>query len=151
MSNSLQLHGLPGFSVHGIFQARILDQVVISYSRGSSWPKDWTRVSCVFCSGRWIHCANLSGFGKNSSARWWPLWPKEIEWSLPGKSRGWAFQTEGTIGAKAQRCQSQKCSTHCQWSWGTWIPGGDHTHTHTHTHTQSQFHYFEGNRTWKEK
>ena len=33
--------------VHGIFQARILEWVAISYSRGSSWPRDWTWVSCV--------------------------------------------------------------------------------------------------------
>ena len=31
---------LPGFSVHGIFQARILEWVAISYSRGSSQPRD---------------------------------------------------------------------------------------------------------------
>ena len=30
----------PGSSFHGIFQARILDRVAISYSRGSSWPRD---------------------------------------------------------------------------------------------------------------
>ena len=30
----------PGSSVHGIFQARILEWVAISYSRGSSWPWD---------------------------------------------------------------------------------------------------------------
>ena len=35
-----------GFSVHGIFQARILEQVAISYSRGSSRLRDGTRVSC---------------------------------------------------------------------------------------------------------
>ena len=34
----------PGFSVHGIFQARILECVAISLSRGSSWPRDWTHV-----------------------------------------------------------------------------------------------------------
>ena len=38
---------LPGSSVHGIFQARILEWVAISFSRGSSWPRDWTRVSCI--------------------------------------------------------------------------------------------------------
>ena len=37
----------PGSSVHGIFQARILDWVAISFSRGSSWPKHWTCVSCI--------------------------------------------------------------------------------------------------------
>ena len=32
---------LPGFSVHGIFQARLLEWVAISFSRRSSWPRDW--------------------------------------------------------------------------------------------------------------
>ena len=44
----------PGSSVHGIFQARILEQVAISYSRGSSQPMDQTWVSFVSCTGRWI-------------------------------------------------------------------------------------------------
>ena len=39
----------PGSSVHGILQARILEWVAISFSRGSSQPRDWTRVSCVSC------------------------------------------------------------------------------------------------------
>ena len=38
---------LPGSSVHGIFQARVLDWVAISFSRGSSWPRDQTQVSCI--------------------------------------------------------------------------------------------------------
>ena len=38
---------LLGFSVHGIFQARILERVAISFSRGSSWPRDRTQVSCI--------------------------------------------------------------------------------------------------------
>ena len=37
----------PGFSVHGIFQARILEWVAISFSRGSSQPRDQTHVSCI--------------------------------------------------------------------------------------------------------
>ena len=32
----------PGFSVHGIFQARVLDWVAVSFSRGTSWPRDRT-------------------------------------------------------------------------------------------------------------
>ena len=39
----------PGFSVHGILQARILEWVAISFSRGSSQPRDRTRVSCIAC------------------------------------------------------------------------------------------------------
>ena len=38
-----------GSSIHGIPQARILEWVVISSSRVSSWPRDWTHVSCVSC------------------------------------------------------------------------------------------------------
>ena len=38
---------LPGSSVRGIFQARILEWVAISFSRGSSQPRDQTRVSCA--------------------------------------------------------------------------------------------------------
>ena len=37
----------PGSSVYGILQARILEWVAISFSRGSSWPKDGTQVSCI--------------------------------------------------------------------------------------------------------
>ena len=54
MSNSL----LPPWTVAhldhlsmGFFKARILELVAISFSRGSSWPKDWT---CVSCIRRWI-------------------------------------------------------------------------------------------------
>ena len=38
---------LPGSSVHGIFQARVLEWVSISFSRGSSWPRDQTQVSHI--------------------------------------------------------------------------------------------------------
>ena len=38
---------LPGSSLHGILQARVLEWVAISFSRGSSQPRDRTRVSCI--------------------------------------------------------------------------------------------------------
>ena len=40
---------LPGSSVHRILQARILEWVAILFSRGSSWPRDQTHVSCISC------------------------------------------------------------------------------------------------------
>ena len=39
----------PGFSVHGILQARILEWAAMPSSRGSFWPSDWTCVSCLLC------------------------------------------------------------------------------------------------------
>ena len=44
----------PDSSVHGIFQARVLEWLAISCSMGSSRPRDWTHVSCVSCTGGWI-------------------------------------------------------------------------------------------------
>ena len=38
---------LPGSSICGILQARILEWVAISFSRGSSQPRDRTRLSCI--------------------------------------------------------------------------------------------------------
>ena len=38
---------LPGSSVHGILQARILEWVAIPFSRGSPRPRDQTQVSCT--------------------------------------------------------------------------------------------------------
>ena len=38
---------LPGSSVHGILQARILEWVVVPISRGSSLPRDQNGVSCI--------------------------------------------------------------------------------------------------------
>ena len=45
---------LPGSSVHGILQVRILEWVVMFFSRGSSQCKDQTQVSYVYCTGRWV-------------------------------------------------------------------------------------------------
>ena len=54
----------PGSSVHGIFQARILEWLAISSFRISSQPRDQTCVSCISCTGRWIlyHCATLGSW-----------------------------------------------------------------------------------------
>ena len=58
-------HGLPGSSVHGIFQARILEWLPcpppgdlpdpgIFLTQGSSWPRDRTSISYIYCIGRWV-------------------------------------------------------------------------------------------------
>ena len=49
MSNSCEPMdcSLPGSSVHGILQARMLEWVFIYFSRGSSQPRNWIRVSCI--------------------------------------------------------------------------------------------------------
>ena len=56
-------------SVCGISQARILKWVAVSYSRGPSWPRDQTCVSCISCIGRqilyhWATCGVCSNYCK---------------------------------------------------------------------------------------
>ena len=52
---------LPGSSVHGILQARILEWVAIPFSRGSSQPRDQTLISYV---------SSLAGRFFTTSATW---------------------------------------------------------------------------------
>ena len=47
-------HSPRGSPIHGILQARILEWVALSSSRGSSQPRDWTWVSSVSCIGRQV-------------------------------------------------------------------------------------------------
>ena len=72
-------------SVHGISQAILLEWVAISFSKGSSWLRDWTPVSCI---GR-------RGYFKYVPLLGWQLWRKSFIWlfvqilSLPlGSSEG---------------------------------------------------------------
>ena len=39
---------LLGSSVHRIFQTRKLENIATSYTKGFSWPRDWTQISWVF-------------------------------------------------------------------------------------------------------
>ena len=56
---------LPGSSVHGILQVRIVEWVTIPFSRGSSWPRDQTQVS--YTAGRFfIIWATREGFCRKS-------------------------------------------------------------------------------------
>ena len=67
---------LPGSSVHGIFQSRILEWVVISSSRPSSQLRDQTCISCVSSIGRWIlyywNTREAPNFKMNLLQKWEP-------------------------------------------------------------------------------
>ena len=49
----------PGSSVLGVLQARILEWVAIPFSRGSSWPREWTKVFHIV--GRFFYCLSHQG------------------------------------------------------------------------------------------
>ena len=90
MSDSLQPpdRSSPGSSVHRIFQARILKWVATfcSRGRGLSCPRDWTHISCISYTGRWIFCLFVCF---TTSATWEAcclLAPSLILFSLPSWS-----------------------------------------------------------------
>ena len=74
----------PGSSVHGIFQAWILEWVAVSFSRESFQPRDWTHISRV----PFIGCAMLNCSVMSDSL--WPRGPTRLLclWNSPGKNTG---------------------------------------------------------------
>ena len=83
----------PGSSVHVILQARILEQAAISFSRGSSWPRDWTCISGISFIGRQIlhHLGNLKVSNSNL--------PKQFFSNM----RGWVSVTYAWSGSGLNR------------------------------------------------
>ena len=97
---------LPGSSVHGIFQARILEWVAISFSRRSSWPRDWTWVSHIVgrCFTVWatreVGAIKLGilvrvSFTVSSHPCW--LWRENVSCSVVANS----LQTPWTVACQA--------------------------------------------------
>ena len=100
----------PGFSVHGTFQARILEWVTISSSRGSSQPRDWTCISCVSCTagGFSTHWAIREAL--NVAARL-NLYSKQGAWRAPSRthcfpSLPFVMLNSGTTYNPATACQA---------------------------------------------
>ena len=91
-------YSLLGSSVHGTFQARVLEWVTMSFSRGSSWPKDRTCISCISCTARWIldhwatwedHCCRRQIL-KSACQQWWLfLAALRQSWYLASPSTWW--------------------------------------------------------------
>ena len=92
---------LPGSSVHGIFQARILEWVAMPSSRGSSQPRDQTQMSHVSCIGSRFFTTSSTWKAQFSSVQFSrsvvsnSLWPHGLKyarllcpWDFPGKNTG---------------------------------------------------------------
>ena len=83
---------LPGSSVHGILQARILEWGAISFSRGSSWPGDWTRASRIVGRCFTIWATSLGGdthnFAHTKTQRRGAGCPQKTEPNLPASVGG---------------------------------------------------------------
>ena len=88
---------LPGSSARGIFQARILEWVTIPFSRGSSRPRDQTRISCVSCTDRRVLCHehHLGSLYLDEKGAKLPLRKKGQ--SAPPKTPGFPYHLDGLL------------------------------------------------------
>ena len=99
-----------GFSIHEIFQATVLEWVATSFSRGSSCPRDWTRVSRIV--GRCFY--HLSHQGSPVGTFFFVI-------AVQSLSRVWLFAPHGLQQARPP-CPSpspEVCSDSCppsEWS-----------------------------------
>ena len=87
---------LPGSSLHGILQARVLEWVAISFSRGSSWSRDRTWVSCILGRRFNLWATREARMCVCMCVNWLQSCPTlhdPMGYSLPGSSVHGIFQT----------------------------------------------------------
>ena len=124
------LCSLPGFSVLGIFQARILEWVAMPSSRGSSQPRDWEGVlGLPHCRQILCHLSHerspriLEGVAYPSSrGSSWPRNSTEVSWIAGGFFTSWA-----TRGAHKWVDEVKWKSLSCVQLFSPWNPPGQNT------------------------
>ena len=87
----------PGSSVHGILRARILEWVSISYSRRSSWPRDWICISYIsFTGSRFFSAGAAKPICSPSVALKTILYLQVTSLLLKGKLfKSWSYDSRG--------------------------------------------------------
>ena len=80
----------PGFSVPGILQARILQWVAISFSRRSSRPRDWNRISYIV-------------------GRCFTIWTTRQDTKEHIKKQRHHFSNKGAYGCESQTIKRAEC------------------------------------------
>ena len=87
-------HSLPGSSVRGILQARILEWVVMPSSRGPSQPRDQTHISNVFCIGMQVlyHWASLVAQLVKNLPAMQETWVQSLSWDPLDVGKGYPLQ-----------------------------------------------------------
>ena len=77
----------------GIPQARILEWVAISFSRGSFRPRNWTYFSCISCIGRWIlyHWATYIPINNYFKCKWMKSSNQDMQWLTGYKNKTYTY------------------------------------------------------------
>ena len=109
---------VPCSSFHGIFQTRILGWVAISFSRRSSWPRDWTRVSCIVGRGFTVGATREVLPLKGERKTVWHLQPIASIW----RSLAFLLVTSHLFQEKSGKCEFLSVLPH----WALSGVGGGH-------------------------
>ena len=111
---------LPGSTVHGIFQARILEWAAISFSRGSSQPRDRTPVSCIadrrFTVWAMLQDGLVTGKTNHPIGTLNDVWPVQ-SYSHRGETAGNCIQSPGQQFNQSYLCNEAPVKTE-PWSSG---------------------------------
>ena len=152
----------PGSSVHGVLLARIFEWVAMPFSRGSSWPRDPTRVSCVaagcftFWATREVHSFYTNR--QNCLTDKWQIFcssretqlmlQEDATYSFYNRSVAHtithAYQSQGHWHpwSTTRRHSDSRTYLHIAWLAPAAQPPPPHSNPHTHpiTHTSPQSH-----------
>ena len=120
----------PGSSVHGILQARVLEWVAISFSRGSSWPRDQAHISFIaggfFTAeplGKLLHLSTLHQKPWVMGLSWW-----SSGWESACQCRGhrcdpWSGKFPHATEELSSKCHNDWISALEPMSHNPWAPG----------------------------
>ena len=100
----------PDSSVHGTLQARVLEWVAICFSRGSSWPRDWTWVvqivgRCfIIWATRDVHLISLIAISlfRTSVSSWGASLLAQRVKNLPAMQETWVWSLEKGMATHTQ-------------------------------------------------
>ena len=106
-------YSLPGSSVHGVFQARVLEWVAVSFSRGSSQPGDRTQVSCT--AGR----QTLYRLSRQGSPIL-PLYPPPYPVSCETSHKPSDFSLSASVSSPVSQRQQRPLPSERGWE-GEWV------------------------------
>ena len=107
----------PGSSVHGILQARILAWVAMPFSRGSSWPRDQTCISCSFCIAGWFFTTEPLGKPMVYSSLVYIMAPysSTLAWKILWMEEPGRMQSMGSLRVGHDRATSLSLFTFMHW------------------------------------
>ena len=84
---------------HRVIQARTLEWVIIFSSRGSFWPRQWTRVSLIFCFAGGFFGVPCGSAGKESTCNAEDLGLVPRLGRSPGEGKGYLLQYSGLVNS----------------------------------------------------